>query len=45
MDQNAFAKLREDFEVSDAMTAEDMELLNSLEMMAKQVDDEFCIFD
>ncbi len=40
MDQNAFVKLREDVEVSDALTAEDRELLNSLEMMAKEVDDE-----
>ncbi len=45
MDQNAFVKLREDAEISDALTAEDRELLNSLEMMANTIDDEACSFD
>jgi hypothetical protein len=40
MDQNPFVKLREDIEISDVESAEDRELLNSLEMMAKEVDDE-----
>jgi hypothetical protein len=40
MDQNLFVKLRDDIEVSDGLTAEDRELLNSLEMMAREVDDE-----
>jgi len=40
MDQNLFIKFTDDIEVSDGMTAEDKELLKSLEKMATEIDGE-----
>jgi hypothetical protein len=38
MDQNLFIKLADDIEVSGELTAEDKELLKSLETMAAEID-------
>ena len=38
MDKNLFVKLADDIEVSDRLTAEDKELLKSLETMAEEID-------
>jgi hypothetical protein len=40
MDQNLFIKLADDIEVSGELTAEDKELLRSLEKMATEIDSE-----
>ena len=38
MDKNLFVKLADDIEVSDRLTAEDKELLKSLETTAEEID-------
>jgi hypothetical protein len=40
MDKNLFVKLTDDIEVSDRLTAEDKELLKSLETMAAEIESE-----
>jgi hypothetical protein len=40
MDQNLFIKFTDDIEVSGELTAEDRELLQSLETMAAEIDGE-----
>jgi hypothetical protein len=40
MDQSLFIKLTDDIEVSGELTAEDKELLKSLETMAQEIENE-----
>jgi hypothetical protein len=40
MDENLFVKLADDIEVSDGLTAEDKDLLKSLETMAAEIESE-----
>jgi hypothetical protein len=40
MDENLFVKLADDIEASDGLTAEDKDLLKSLETMAAEIESE-----